>query len=633
MASKATTINKPGEINFFNSGVHNLLPDTVIPVDAASDEQNWFTQDGRIKLVGGRIPVGTEGASGLITGQIFGYKVDGSTLQWRKAGANIQYWNGSTWVTTIAGLTVAADYAFSNYASLAGTFTFAFGVDGIFKMHNANPGSYIALYDSTKNFKGRAFINKGRTILWNRTQDKTTLYGSYIDAQNSTVYTSVTGEATTSLTGTLAFKAAGSLRNCFNVQITITAGGEVYTDNYDGTLTGSLGGTGTINYITGAYTLSAAGVGTAAYQWENSNVKGVTDFTKSATRVAGEGFLFPQDEGGDAILNVLIGQDNAYYSLKTNSCYRLFIADDDTAANTTNEVFYKQMGMQSWRGAISTKLGIIFLNTANPDKPELTILEKNPIGDNIIPRVLFPQFDFSLYSWVDCAMETIDQFVAIACRSASSTFNDTILLADVDNKKIDISAYPARTFAKDAGVLYCGSPISLSVYKLYNGYDDNQLPINNFWTGKGEKFGTKNLKKYRHIWLKGLIDPNQSFEVYLNYDDAGEQLVGTVLGSGSYVDYSSPQSIGANVVGGGQVGGSDSTTVAYPYYMEIRLKKIPKFQKRNVTFQALGIGYVDIEYHNDKDFLVFEDKLPARFRQKQNVSLDGASTDQANPEF
>jgi len=33
-----------------------------------------------------------------------------------------------------------------------------------------------------------------------------------------------------------------------------------------GTFVGSLGGTGTINYITGAYTLSNAGVGTASYQ-------------------------------------------------------------------------------------------------------------------------------------------------------------------------------------------------------------------------------------------------------------------------------------------------------------------------------------------------------------------------------
>lgn len=620
------------EIKFFNSGVQNTLDDSLIALDAASDEKNWFTQDGRIKLVGGRAAIGDEGLVGSITGEIFGYKVDGSTLHWRKAGPNIQYFNGTTWVTTITGLTATADYSFTNYSSLAGTFTFAFGADGIYKMHNANPGSYIALYDSTRNFKGRAFINKGRSILWNRLEDKTGLYGSYIDAQNSTVYTTVTGEATTSLTGTLAFKAGSAARNCFGVTITLTGTGEVYTDAYLGILSGSLGGTGTINYITGDYTLSNAGVGTVAYQWENSNVKGVTDFTKSATRLPGEGFLFPQDMGGDPILNVLVGQDNAYYSIKTTLVYRLFIADDDTAAGTTNEVFYSDIGIKSWRGVTTMQLGIIFVNTANPEKPELTILQKNPIGGNIEPKVYMPQFKFNNYSWDDCVIDTYDRYVVIACRSSASTFNDVILLADIGAKKIDITYYPARTFAKDAGLLYVGSPITYSVYKIYNGYDDVGLNIQNFWSGKNEIFQIPNLKKHRKLRLKGLIDPNQSYQVYIDYDDSGPQLIGTVLGSGSYVDYTSSQSVGSNPVGYAQVGG-DATLVAYPYFVELRIKKPPKFMRRKITFIALAIGYVDINYQNDLDILVYEDKLPSRFRQKQNVSIDGTQTNLANPQF
>ena len=725
------------EIKYFASGVQNMLDDTLIPSDAASDEKNWFTQDGRIKLVGGRIPVGAEGAAGLITGETFGYKADGSSVHWRKTDTKIQYFDGTNWQDCVTGLTAGADYAFTNYSSLAGTFTFAFGIDGIFKMHNANPGSYIALYDSTKNFKGRAFINKGRTILWNRVEDRTGLYGSHIDPQNSTVYTTVTGEsggsgdgATKTFTPTLAFKASGATRNAFGVTIravtgatkTITgitaanpgvvtavahgyatgdtviiygvvgmtqvngkaytiivtdvdhfsigvdtsaftaysSGGkaanqaaqEVMTDAYLGALSSTAGGTGTVNYISGviSVTFNTAPLNTSPivmnYQWENSNAGGVTDFSHSATRVAGEGFQFPQDEGGDAILNVLVGQDDAYYSLKTNSSYRLFIADDDTASGTTNEIFRKQLGIQSWRGALTTQIGILFVNTANPEKPELTLLQKNPIGGNVEPTVYMPQFKFSNYNWSDCCMETFERYVVIACRSSISAFNDVILLVDLAGKKIDISYYPARTFAKDAGILYGGSPISLSVYKIFNGFDDNGLPIDNFWSGKGElyqlggpgqsrtkRFVPAFLKKHRRIRLKGLIDPNQSYGVYADYDDAGPQLVGTVLGSGSYVDKSSPQTVGGNSVGGGQVGGNDSSVVAYPYFVEIRIKKPPKFMKRKITFIALGIGYVDISYQNDWGLQFFEDKIPARFRQKQNVSMDGATVDQDTPEF
>lgn len=634
------------EIKYFNSGVHNMLEDTLTPADSASDEKNWFTQDGRLKLVGGRVPVGAEGLTGSITGEIFGYKVNGSTVHWQKAGANIQYWNGTTWVTTIAGLTVGADYAFSNYSSLAGAFTFFFGVDGIFKVNNANPGNYIALYDSARNFKGHAFINKGRTILWGRTEDRTGLYGSFIDAQNSTVYTTVSAEATTSLTGTLAFKAGDAKRNCFGVTLTITASGEIYTDNYLGVLTGSAGGTGTINYITGAYTVSNAGVGTVVYQWEQSNTKGVTDFTHSATRVAGEGFQFPQDQGGDAIQCVLIGQDSAYYSLKSNSVYRLFIDIADTAAGTTNEVFRTQIGIPYWRSAVSMQLGIVFMNTGTPEKPELTILQKNPIGGNVEPKALFPQFRFSDYNYSDCVIDTYERYVIIACRSAFSTYNDVILLGDIGAGKIDVAYYPARTFANDSGTLYCGSPISLSTYKLFNGFDDNTLSIDNYWISKGElyqlggpgqarsrRFIPASLKKHRKLRFKGHIDPNQNYEVYVDYDDAGFQLVGTVRGNGTYVDYSSPVSIGSNSIGGGQIGGTDAVTTVYPYFVELRIKKPPKFMKRKIKFIALNIGYVDIDYQNDWGLQFFEDKIPARFRQKQNVSTDGRTTDLANPQF
>jgi len=390
------------EINLFKSGVHNLLNAEIIPKDASQDAQNWYTQDGVIKLIPGKAPVGSAGSVGFITGEIFGYKVDGSTVHWRKAGTKIQYFDGTTWQDTITGLTADADYTFTNYSSLAGTFTFAFGVDGIYKMHNANPASYNSMYNASINFKGFAFIDRGRTILWNRTEDKTGLYGSYVDNQRAVsgstgVYTSVTGEATSSLTGTLAFKTGNPTRNCFNVQITLTGSGEVYTDNYDGTLTGSLGGTGTINYITGAYTLSNSGVGTASYQWEDSNIRGITDFRKSNPRVAGEGFQFPQDEGGDPIMSVLVGQDGAYYSIKKSSAYRLYLEADDT--NATNEVYRKELGLSSLRGAISTGKGIVFMNTANPEKPEMTILQKNITGDNIEPVVLFPHFKFAIVSF------------------------------------------------------------------------------------------------------------------------------------------------------------------------------------------------------------------------------------------
>lgn len=616
------------EINVFTKGVHNTLDDNVIPKDAASDSENWLTLDGRIVLMSGRYRIGAEGAVGGVYGQIFGYKVNGTKVHWRKIGTKIQYYNGTTWVDTVTGLTDGAEYTFSNYSSLAGTFTFAFGVDGIYKMHNANPGSFINLYDAALNFKGHAFIDRGRTILWNRPEDKTGIYGSWIDRQDSTVYTSIAGEATVSLGGTLAFKAGDADRNCFGVQITLTGTGEVYRDNYDGTLTGSLGGTGTINYITGAYTVTNAGVGTANYQYENSNDDGLTDFTKSATRVAGEGFQFPQDEGGDAIQTVLIGQDGAYYSLKKQSVYRLELTAADT--NAENLVYRRDVGVPCLRSAVSTSKGIVFINTANAEKPELTILQRNPLGDNIEPVVLFPHFQFSNYLYTDATLDTFDRYVLVSCRTLTATVNDTILLCDIATGTVDPLSFNARTFAKDGSSLYLGSSASQTVYQLFSGFDDDGFAVSNYWISKGETYKTNRLKKYRKQRFSGRIDPDQYVEVYANYDDAGWQLIGTIRGDAGYVDPTTPEEVG-NIIGGSQVGGDLATTV-FPFQMEMKLK-VPKFQKRKLKIVAGGIGYIDFDNITDHDIFTFENKLPKRFRQKQNVALDGETDDLDNPEF
>lgn len=711
------------EIEIFDKGVCNLLSDEIIPQEAASDSQNWYTQEGRIKLVAGRAAVGAEGPAGMITGEILGYKIDGTQVHWRKSGANIQYLNGTTWITTITGLTVDADYSFSNYSSLAGAFTFAVGVDGIFKMNNASPGNYIALYDKTKNFKGLAMIDKARMLLWGTPTDKTGLYGSHIEPSDGSGYTDVSGEATTSLGGTLAFKAGDALADAFNVGIAIpiaapvnvsainlssqadvqtsgahglnqgdyvlfaglggmtqlnglygqvltvvssteftmdidtttftpyTSGGtaakaEYFKDDYLGNLKGNISGTGTINYITGVYTVTTAGIGVAQYQWEDSNAGGITDFTETAgARVAGDGFIFRQDIGGDPILNVLVGLDEAYYSIKSQSIYRLAISADDLTAD--NNVFRQNIGIPSWRGATSIQLGIVIMNIANTTKPEMTLIQKNPVGDNVEPKVLFEQFKFANYDFSDMTMDNFERYILVACKTLGSATNNTLLLCNPTADTVDITGYAARTFAKDASNLYCGSPITMSIYNLFSGFDDMGFTIENYWDSKNETFAIpsrslkyaaygQSLKKYRKIRLKGLISKSQSYGVYVDFDDAGWQLVGTVLGNASYVDISSPQTVGGSMVGASQVGGgtfNPAQIVVYPYFAEIRLKKIPKFRKRKMRLVALGMGYVDCDYQSAYDITLFEEKLPARFRQKQNVSIDGTQTDLPTPEF
>lgn len=619
----------------FVHGVHNLIDPEIIPKDAAQDSRNFVTKDGRTVLVPGRALLGAAGTAGGTTGIHKGYKTNGDTVIYCKRGTAIMYWDGSAWQNCITGLNSDEEYTFANYSSLSGAATFVNGPGAYYKIINANPDSPINVYNSAKNFYGYIIIDRGRSLLWNRAQDKTGLYGSWIDRQDATVYTTVTNEAigimgSTTYTGTLAFKGGGTRRNCFGVEFdaTVAAGTETFTDNFNGILTSNYGGTGTINYATGAYSITfsdtTTGAVTSDYQWEDCTVKGVADFSKSSPRVASEGFVFPQDEGGDPILNVLIGQDGNYYSMKEKSAYVLSLDADDLGA--TNEVYRKEMGLPYFRAAISTNKGIFFINTVNPTKPEMTILQRSTISNTVEPKILFTQFKFSDYIYDHCSFGMYDRWVVVFCRTTDSTTNNRMLLCNLEGKTVDIIAYSGNTSIQDNGVLYVADSITKSVYATFDGFDDLGTNIDAFWEGRDEMSGTEQLKKTRRLRFKGVIDPNQSTGVFLNIDEAGYQKVGTIWGGAGYVNYNQSQAVGGPYIGETQIGGDDITN-AYGYYMEIKIRT-SKYRKLSIKLVPEGIGYFDFDSILLWDTLLFENRMPKAYREKQNVSLDGQSTDQ-----
>lgn len=619
----------------FVSGVHNLIDPENIPKDASQDAKNFVTVDGKEVLAGGRELLGAQGTVGGTTGFHKAYKTNGDTLLFCKMGTIIKYYDGSAWQNCITGLVATDEYTFANYSSLAGAFTYINGPGGYWKVVTANPGSPIDVYDSTKNFKGYILIDRGRSLLWNRDKDKTGLYGSWLDRQNSTVYTTVAGEAvgvlgSTAYAGTLAFKGGGARRSCFGVTISALTGvgTETFTDDYNGVLSSNAGGTGTINYATGAYSVTfnavTTGAVTAGYQWEDSGVHGVSDFSKSATRLAGEGFQFPQDEGGDAILKVEIGQDGSYYSIKEKSAYRLSIDSDDQGA--TNEVYRKDMGLPFFRASASTNRGIIFVNTNNPTKPQLTLLEQSTVTLTVVPKVLFKHFKFENYVYDAASLDTYDRWIVIHCRTPLSSTNDTTLMCNIEAKTVDIVAYSGKMGIQDGDNYYVADSVSYSVYNVFSGNDDMGSPVSAYWIGKDELQGTEQLKKNRKLKFKGRIDPDQKVEVEINLDEQGFQLVGTIVGNASYTSATGSQSIGSNPIGSSQIGGSGALS-SFTYYMEMKIQT-GKYRKISIRLTPTGIGYFDFDTITLWDTLLFENRMPKAFRQKQNVSLDGEQTDQ-----
>jgi hypothetical protein len=619
------------EIKTFLSGVHNKFDAEIIKEDSYQDALGWVTKDGAIEIARGREIVGAEGGIGSAIVHI-GYKTNGDKVLFRKTGTKVQYFDGTTWQDTITGLTADAPITFSNYSSLAGAFVYVFSTDGIWKIVTANPGSSTALYDSAKNFKGLGLIDKGRTIMWGLVNDPTGLYGSKIDAQNSTVYTTVSGEAIADVaSGTLAFKAGGATRTCFAVQITDTSSGEVFTDNFDGTLTGSLGNSGTINYTTGAFTITGqSGAGTANYQWENSNAGGLTDFTKSTPRTAGQGFTFRQDIGGDAIKQVLV-IEGIYYSLKENSIYSLQISDDDLDAD--NNVFRNNVGVPSNKSGVATSNGILLIDTARSNEPLMRIITRNQIGDNFDLLDKFMHFKFANYVFDDAVMESYGEYVLLACRTPESIVNNRLLICDYNNDTVDIVPFSIKSFAQDGDNLYTGDSLSQSVFLTLNGFDDYGAIMQNFVITKNDDLGSSTfLKKIKKLVIRGLINPSQNYDVYAHFDGGSRVLVGNVSGQANYVDTGTPVTIGANMIGT-QIVGGEGETLAYPYMVMLKIKT-PQFRVRALEFVANSLGYISIQSICDWDIIGYREKLAAKFRQKQNVSINsGDITDLPNPNY
>lgn len=605
----------------------------LIPSQTAQDSLGFISLDGQIELCRGRLLIGAEEtSSGYVKGEGWGYKSDGTAIHFRKINTKIQYYNTTTllWVDIVTGLTSSAEYTFSAYQSSSGTFMFATGIDGVFKMHLASLPSYCTMYSSTDVYRGKSIISANRMFMWDLPTSKTGLYGSWQDAMELTAgnYTQVVAEATAAATsGTLGFKAGDAKRNCFGTVFTITATGEVFTEHQDGVLTGTLGGTGTINYITGAWTLSTSSAGTCTYFWEMSNSKGVTDFTYSTPRVPGEGFIINQSEGGDAIQKVEV-QDGKFYSLKGRSVYELSMSITSSTNETfNNQVFRRDIGLPYWRASVSTSKGIIFMNTANLDKPELTILKRNIQGDNLEPVTLGNHFDFSAYTWDMCAMNTFGEFIIFSGRTSNSSVNNRLFLYNVRRDTVDILPYGAKTITSNAGLLYCGDVQTDNVYNILSGFDDDNSTIENYWISNDEKYGTEGLKKVKRLRFKGLITPEQSLQIYLSYDNSAFEQVGTILGNGTYVDMSDSYTIGSQGIGAVPIGGESDTIDGNFYLAEIKLGT-PKFRKRTIKLIASGTGYVSINMEDDKNIRLFGGRLPSKYRTKQNVSVDGTLTDQ-----
>lgn len=587
------------------------------------DSLNWQTgkEGDHIELRRGYARLGTSEVTGngKITGMGVGVRYDGTEVLHFSYGRKLKYYDPVADDVVEVGsdlLPLAAsgeDVWIRPYQSLAGAFKYIGSPNsGVYKVPEANPGS--AVDQAVNNYRFGVFhIGMSRSFAGQRNgttagnNDKTGMYLSYIDKDQLSDYPNVAGEAFGTgdgVTKTFAHTLAAISAPKTAMYPTVTDGVETFVDDRNGLMVGNMGGTGTVNYATGAVsvTFATAPVNLAAitcgYYHETASSTGILDFTGSAN---GQGKSFRQDDGGGNIMAIfnLSTVEYAFHLLKT---WQFTATLDDT--ESTN-LPYRNVGIPYQRAAHQTPEGIIFADLARPNDPKFrrlqvlqgttnTTIEPLPISDAL--DLSEHAFDYCVaFRWGDYELFCVQEKIA----GTPNAFNSVMYARNVLSNAWDKFNYYASVLGDLNGTLVAGDSISNNVYTLFSGFDEDGDVIENYYTTPDLNLDTNHLKNCRRMVIEGLIQPDQSLQIELSYDGGAFSTVFTIEGDGPYVDTGIHTSIGSPTIGSKVVGGGGNAT-ASPFEADFPINS-DRFLRVRLRLKALGIGYVAVNGLTWKD--------------------------------
>lgn len=620
-------------------GTYSYPKPQQIPRGAAQSSMNFLTRSSWFETRGGYRPLGAESpAAGRALGIYTAHKWDGSEVVFvATKDGKLKYYDAVNDVfaevgnNILAGAGVIGENVYMDeYFSPAGAQLWISSPSSdLIKIMTANPGSYVSQYDTNKNYKGRIIINQNAMSLWHyktSTLSKgtnATHQRSYVDSQ---IYATQTDNALSIviagplIRGTLT-KAGNTKATVFGIQLAVVDGvTENFTDDYLGNLTGSAGGTGTINYATGAFSITpkqapSAPVVSCVYSYEDSTNKGLADFTHSATRVAGEGVAHQQNNGGDIMAKATYNGSD--YILHQRNAWVLTMSTDDSSA--INVVYRKNISLPSERGAVATADGIFYVDTTITTRPYIALLTYSPISSQVLPVDLSSNIlDLSGFAFDKLVAYEWGDFIVFACRTTDSTENNRMIIY---NKKLsssgrrifDVVDYFANCLTTFKGQLVAGDSVSNNVYKLFDGFDDNGgIPVFS-WTGNIDDHGMPGIKATKKQWIEGYIALNQSVDVYIQLDSGMAYKIGTISGKGKYVDVGQAVTIGSLQVGPYPIGGPSGAVAGYHYLRQIRINTA-KYKYFTIKFLPTDIGYFSVQMYANYDIRRGIDKLPLKYR-------------------
>lgn len=619
-------------------GLNNNIKDIKkLRAGISPDSLNWITagsQGDHIELRRGQALLGltrNTDVGGKVTGLGVGIRYDGVQVPFFSHGRKVKYYNAGTDDNVEVGtdlLPAAAegeDVWIEAYQALAGSFVYLGSPNSsVYKIPVANPGS--ASNQAVNNYRWGVFhIGQNRAFAGQRNgttagnKDKTGFYLSYIDKAQLSDFTQVTGEAYGTgdgTTKTFAHTLSAISAPKTAMYISVTDGTETFVDDRNGNMEGNLGGTGTVNYATGAVsvTFNTAPTNsqaiTCSYYHETATSTGVLDFSGGAD---GQGKSFRQDDAGGSFMAIfnLNTIEYCFHQLKT---WQFTASLDDT--ESTN-LPYRNIGIPYPRAAWQTPEGIIFADLARPTDPKFRRLQvlEGTTNTTIEPLSISDFLDLSQHAFDYCVAFRWGDFEIFCVQERINTvandYNSIMYVRNVLSGAWSKLNYYASCLTEYAGTLLAGDPLSNNVFTLFSGFDDDGDIIPNYFTSSDLDLNFDGLKTCRRMVLDGLIQTGQRLRVSLSYDGGPFSEVFIIEGNGSYVDSGINTYIGGTTLGSKIIGGGGEVT-AHPYEVDFPINS-DRFMYVRVKLEALDIGYVSVNPFKFKDI---RDKgrknLPAR---------------------
>lgn len=483
-------------------------------------------------------------------------------------------------------------------------------------------------------FAGAVAALKATTGITAATQGVVTSTGHGLAVGDVVVFQDIVGM--TQLNKRIAVVVAVGDANTFTIDIdtsgfsAYSSGGnvgkaELFTDDRSGGLTGSMGGTGTINYATGAFTLTFSanvtnlGEVVSDYYTEDatdadsggSNFGAYLDFNESGGSPSiSDSMTFRQDDAGFFMGLGIIGATN--YCLHTIKTYALRLI---STSEITNLVYREKVGIPYFRAYVNTGDGTYYLDATDPKEPAVRILEVSVYTAEVVPRSISDSLDLSPYEFDMAVMFEWGNYIALACRTQDSLVNNRLFLFNRIWKSWEIHSYRISDMDAYNGALLGGDSGSNNLFKLFSGLADEDSIIENFFITGDDDIDIEGTKDLRRMAMAGMIDIDQELDVLYSVDNEPFVYVTTIEGDASYVDIAGRKIVGSTTLGEELVGSGqaeEDAIFASPYKIEFSVGT-KRFSRIRLKWVAKKVGYVSVSEYGFVDTRIKGKRLPVKY--------------------